>query len=294
MIVDVHVHHWPAGSFSDEFIADARRMRMAAVNLETDYAKYQASLPAGEKVVSIVFGGKARHSGMWVDDADIAAYVAQDPDHLIGFLSVDPTQPGWQDELREGHESLGLRGIKLLPMYADFYPQDSRLDPLWQYATTHRLPVLLHTGTTFVSKAPIHCTLPRHLDEVARNFPDVKIILAHLGHPYESETVAVIRKHQNLFADISALFYRPWQLFHSLMLVHEYNVWDKLLLGTDFPVTTVAETIAGLRSLADVKVDRFSLPAEQIEALIHRDTLALLGLEQALATTASITIGSAQ
>ncbi len=62
------------------------------------------------------------------------------------------------------------------------------------------------------------------------------------------------------------------------MLVQEYNVWDKILFGTDYPVTTVAETVAGLRSLVDVRIDRFSLPGEQIEQLINRDALALLGL----------------
>ncbi len=278
MIVDVHAHCWPPGSFTDEFIADARRMRASAVDLLTPYDRYVEHLPPGEDVTTIVFGGKARLSGIWVNDADVADYVAQAPDRMIGFLSVDPTQPGWEDELREGHERLGLRGIKLLPMYADFYPQDERLDPLWRYATRHQLPVLLHTGTTFVAKAPIDCTLPRHLDAVARRFPEVTMILAHLGHPYESETVAVIRKHPRLFADVSALVYRPWQLFHSLMAVHEYNVWDKLLLGTDYPVTTVQETVAGLRKLTGVNIAGFSLPAEQIERLIYRDSLALLGL----------------
>lgn len=278
MIVDVHAHCWPPGVFSAEFIADARRMRASAVDLLTPRERYCENLPAAEDVVTIVFGGKARLSGLWVDDGDVAAYVARDPERMIGFLSVDPTQEGWQEELRQGHEQLGLRGIKLLPMYANFYPQDERLDPLWAYASRHNLPVLLHTGTTFVSKAPLDCTLPRHLDEAARRFPDVKMVLAHLGHPYEAETVVVIRKHANLFADVSALVYRPWQLFHSLMLVHEYNVWDKLLFGTDYPVTTVNETIVGLRSLAEVKIDRFSLPAEQIERLICRDALSLLGL----------------
>jgi predicted TIM-barrel fold metal-dependent hydrolase len=278
MIVDVHAHCWPPGSFTEEFIADARRMRASAVDLLTPYDRYVEHLPPGEEVRTIVFGGKARLSGIWVNDADVADYVAQAPDRMIGFLSVDPTQPGWEEELREGHEALDLRGIKLLPMYADFYPQDERLDPLWRYATRHQLPVLLHTGTTFVAKAPLDCTLPRHLDAVARRFPEVTMILAHLGHPYETETVAVIRKHPRLFADVSALVYRPWQLFHSLMAVHEYNVWDKILLGTDYPVTTVEETVSGLRKLAEVNIGGFSLPAEQIERLIYRDALALLGL----------------
>lgn len=278
MIVDVHSHCWPRPDvFSASFQADARRMRLAPVDLVTRYEDYRAGT-GSEEVVSVVFGGKARLSGVWIDDADVAAYVAAAPDRLIGFMSLDPTQPGWEDEMRDGRERLGMKGIKLLPMYAGFLPQDERLDPLWRYAEQHDLPVLLHTGTTFVAVAPLECTLPRHLDVVACRFPAVKLILAHLGHPYEGETVAVIRKHPNLYADISALFYRPWQLFHSLMLVHEYNVWDKLLFGTDFPVTTVAETVAGLRSLCDVQIDRFRLPRERVEELIARDALALLGL----------------
>lgn len=280
MIVDVHSHCWPRlDCFSPAFQADARRMRLGPVDLVTKPEAYW-SATGGEDVVAVVFGGKARLSGVWIEDDEVAAQVAGDPSRTIGFMSLDPTQPGWEDEMRDGRERLGLKGIKLLPMYAGFYPQEERFDPLWRYAAKHGLPVLLHAGTTFVSAAPIDCTLPRHLDAVAIKHPDAKIILAHLGHPYEGETVAVIRKHPNVFADVSALFYRPWQLFHGLMLVHEYNVWDKLLFGTDFPVTTVAETVAGLRSLAEVRVDRFGLPAEQIERLIHRDALGLLGLER--------------
>ncbi|WP_165219642.1 amidohydrolase family protein [Aquisphaera insulae] len=278
MIIDVHAHCWPrADCFSPSFQADARRMRLSPVNLVTEYEAYRDGT-GGEDFVALVFGGKARLTGVWIDDQDVADYVARDPDRMIGFMSLDPTQHGWEAEMRDGFERLGLRGIKLLPMYAGFYPQDDRLEPLWKYAAAHRLPVLLHSGTTFVSGAPIDCTLPRHLDAVAIRHPDVKIILAHLGHPYEGETVAVIRKHPNLFADISALFYRPWQLFHSLMLVHEYNVWEKILFGTDFPVTTVAETVAGLRGLGQIRIDRFRLPAEEIERIIHRDALTLLGL----------------
>ena len=248
------------------------------VNLTVKYEEYQAKAPPD--VRTIVFGGKARLSGVWVDDVYVADYVAAHPDKLIGFLSVDPTQTGWQSELRDGYEVLGLRGIKLLPMYAGFCPNDEPLDRLWAYAQSHQLPVLLHTGTTFIAQAPIEFTLPRHLDSVAAKFPDVKIILAHLGHPYEGECVAVIRKHPNVYADISALHYRPAQLYHSLMLVQEYGVWDKLLFGTDYPFTNVNATIDGLRNLNDM-LDGTNLPRldmRQIDAMIYRDSLRLLGL----------------
>jgi predicted TIM-barrel fold metal-dependent hydrolase len=183
--------------------------------------------------------------------------------------------------MRDGHERLGLRGIKLLPMYAGFRPDDVRLDPLWKYAQKHGLPVLMHTGTTFVSQAPLECTLPRHADAAAIRFPEVKMILAHLGHPYEGECVATIRKHPNVYADVSALHYRPHQLYHSLMLVQEYGVWDKVLFGTDYPFTTVNASVDGIRKLNDM-VEGTKLPRldeKEIEAMIHRDTLGLLGLD---------------
>jgi predicted TIM-barrel fold metal-dependent hydrolase len=218
---------------------------------------------------------------MWVEDKHVAQYVAAHADALIGFLSVDPTRRKWKRELHEGHEELGLRGIKLLPMYAGFNPADEILEPLWKYAAKHKLPVLLHTGTTFISQAPLELTLPRHLDAVAIRHPEVKIILAHLGHPYEGECVVTIRKHPNLFADISALHYRPFQFFHSLMLVQEYGVWDKVLFGTDYPFTTVNATLADLRKINRM-VEGTNLPRldeSRIEEMINRDTLPLLGLE---------------
>ncbi|MDR3402564.1 MAG: amidohydrolase family protein [Chthoniobacter sp.] len=282
MIIDVHSHAWQfPQDFNDDFIRQAQRARAGQpVDLAVRYEDYAAS--ASGTVRTIVFGGKARLSGLWVDDAHVAAYVAQHPDKLIGFLSVDPTQPGWEREMQAGREELGLRGIKLLPMYAGFSPDDEKLEPLWQYAARHGLPVLLHMGTTFIAQAPLAFTLPRLIEPVALRHPEVKIILAHLGHPYEGECLVTIRKHENVFADVSALHYRPWQLFHSLMLAQEYGVWPKLLFGTDFPFTTVDASIAGLRGLNDMlegtKLPR--LDVAQIEAMIHRDSLKLLGLEK--------------
>ena len=206
MIIDVHSHTWLYPEhFTEQFRQQAAQTAKAnqELDLTVTYAAYRAGAQNCDK--TIVFGGKARLSGLWVDDQYVADYVNAHADYLIGFLSVDPTQDGWQQEMEYGHQELGLKGIKLLSMYAGFYPHDERLDPLWRYATEHRLPVLLHTGTTFVAQAPLDCTLPRHLDPVATRFPDVKVIMAHLSHPYEGECAVVIRKHPNVYADISAI-----------------------------------------------------------------------------------------
>ena len=281
MIIDVHSHAWQyPDHFTAQFRQQAAQVAKAdeSLDLTVTYDAYRAGAQRCDK--TIVFGGKARRSGIWVDDRYVAEYVAAHPETLIGFLSLDPTQDGWEHEMTYGHQELGLKGIKLLSMYAGFYPHDPSLDPLWHYAAEHNLPVLLHTGTTFVAQAPIDCTLPRHLDPVAIRFPQVKIIMAHLSHPYEGECVAVIRKHPNVYADVSAIHYRPFQLYHSLMLVQEYGVWHKLLFGSDYPFTTIDASIEGLYGLNKM-LDGTALPRldeRAIHALIHRDSLDILGL----------------
>lgn len=283
MIYDVHSHAWRyPDHFNDTFRAQAIRMRGYELDLTPSYESYLASArTAGAPVKTVVFGGKARLSGLWTPDRYVAEYCAAYPDQAIPFMSLDPTQDGWREEMIEGREHLDMRGIKLLPMYAGFYPQDPELDDLWRYASRNGLPVLLHTGTTFVDQAPLDCTLPRHLDAVAIKYPDCRIIMAHLGHPYEGETVAVIRKHPNVYADISGLHYRPFQLYHSLMLVQEYGVWNKLLFGTDYPVTTVDDTLRDLRGL-NAMLDGTGLPRldeTEMEGMIHRDAGEILGID---------------
>jgi predicted TIM-barrel fold metal-dependent hydrolase len=281
MIVDVHSHlfRYPE-HFSKDFVTQVRRARSGVeIDLTVRWEEYHAHAKQCDK--TIVFGGKAKLSGLWVPDQEVAAYVKDHADKLIGFLSVDPTQDGWQDELHQGHQDLKLKGIKLLSMYAGFYPNDRKLDYLWEYATRHRLPVLLHTGTTFVAQAPLDCTIPRHLDDVAIRFPNVKIIMAHISHPYEGECVVTIRKHPNVYADCSALHYRPFQLYHSLMLVQEYGVWDKILFGSDYPFTTVDASIEGVRQL-NCMLEGTSLPRldmAKMEQMFQRNTLDILEIE---------------
>ena len=99
MIIDVHSHAWsfPA-HFSDDFRQQARRAKAGEeVDLSVRFEDYAAL--ASEPVTTIVFGGKARLSGLWVDDRYVANYVAAHPDKLFGFLALDPTQPGWEEEL---------------------------------------------------------------------------------------------------------------------------------------------------------------------------------------------------
>ena len=130
-------------------------------------------------------------------------------------------------------------------------------------------------------EAPLRYAHPLLMDEVAIRFPELRIVMAHMGHPWWRETIVTIRKHPHVYADVSALFYRPWSLYEGMRLVAEWNVFDKLLFGSDYPIATPAETAAGLRRVNEpiAGTGLPAVPLTAIEAIIERDPLPLLGLE---------------
>jgi predicted TIM-barrel fold metal-dependent hydrolase len=142
------------------------------------------------------------------------------------------------------------------------------------------LPILFHAGTSFVSGTPLDYSRPIHFDAVAVDFPDLKMVLAHLGHPWEGETIATIRRHPNVYADLSALYYRPWQFYNSMRLLVEYRAEEKVLFGSDFPFTTTGDSLKGVRGLNAILAGSGlpAVPGDIIENIIHRNTLELLGL----------------
>ena len=179
VLVDVHSHYWEYPEhFSEDFKRQAIRARGdTEVDLTVRWEDYNASAEGCEK--TIVFGGKARLSGLWVPDNGRCGVCGDAAGKLIAFLSLDPTRPGWQDEMFEGHKDLNMKGIKLLPMYAGFYPNDrgsitcgstrrSRVTGAAPHGHHVRRP-----GSARLYGAPSH-------RRCRRRYPDVKIIMAHL------------------------------------------------------------------------------------------------------------------
>jgi predicted TIM-barrel fold metal-dependent hydrolase len=111
-------------------------------------------------------------------------------------------------------------------------------------------------------------------------FPDLTIIMAHIGHPWQVDALVVVRKHPNVWADVSGSVLRPWGHWNAMRMAAEWGVLDKLLFGSDFPASTPQETMARLRAVNDpIRGTALPpVPEEKIEEIIHRDSLALLGL----------------
>ena len=144
---------------------------------------------------------------------------------------------------------LGLVGCKLGPIYQDVDPLGPEFLRVCEALERLELPMLIHQGTTFARAGSLLQARPILLDEIALRFPELRIVIAHMGHPWFDETIAVIRRHPHVYADVSALVGRRWLLYQALVAAVEYGVAHKLLFGTDFPFFTARETIDGLRSV---------------------------------------------
>ena len=277
---NVHTHAWDQNlHMQPQTVREADLSRGYPLDLTVRFDAFLQDMQPFERVA--VFGLKARRTGYWVPDEYVAQFVGRAAEKLVGFASCDPTQPSHMDELRHAIEDLNLKGLKLGPIYAGFDPRDAICEPIYRYCQDRGLPILFHTGTTFNRDAPLGMSRPWLLDEVAIRFPELRIVMAHLGHPFFEECLVVIRKHPHVYADIAALYYRPWQFYNMLITAQEYKVMHKLLFGTDYPFTTGQESLAGVRSVNKIIGDA-SLPrvsAEAIEDILQRDAFALLGIE---------------
>lgn len=277
MLVDCHTHVWLAEEhLSEEFLHEAQRMRAEPIEIDCIPERHWQAMQGVDRAVVVAF--EAGHLGLHVPNRFVADYVHQHPDKLIGFASVDPYAASPVVDLEHAIHDLGLSGLKLAPTYQGIDPRDERCMAVWSAAARMHLPVLVHQGATFPRRAPLKYAHPEQLEDVLLACPRLKLWIAHLGHPWYEETFVLMRKQPNVYADLSGLWYRPWQYYNALRLAQEYGVLDKIFFGSDFPIATPEETLAGTRSINDMlagtRLPRIDETA--IEAMLNRDPFEVL------------------
>ena len=277
VIIDVHTH---VGEYlvhiSETFATQARAAWPEAPLGGSLDDHYRDALADVDRAVVLAFNAPA--SGYVVPNDYVAEYVARDPARLVGFGSVDPSDPGAVDELERMQGDLGLVGCKLGPIYQNVDPLSREFLRVCEALERLGLPMLIHQGTTFARAGSLLQARPILLDEIALRYPRLTIVIAHMGHPWFDETIAVVRRHPHVYADVSALVSRRWLLYQALVAAIEYRVEHKLLFGTDFPFFTARQTIDGLRSLTGSPFGPGlpEIPEQVVEDIIHRPTLELL------------------
>lgn len=283
MIIDIHTHLVDfEREFGQQLRDDLTRCGIPHDVWRYSEESYLEGTKAADKVV--VFGLKAAKTGWNVDNRRVADFVLQHAEKYIFFVSIDPSEPDCLDELKFYHLNMGCKGVKIGPIYQGVHPLDERFYGIYDYCEKNKLPIMTHMATTFSSGVPLDYARPVHMDQVACDFPGLKIVLAHLGHPWEGETLAIIRRQENVYADLSALYYRPWQFYNAMQLAVEYNCCNKILFGSDFPATTTQSSLDGLRRLNQIalKSQLPIIPESIIEAIIHRNSLEALNIDTSM------------
>jgi predicted TIM-barrel fold metal-dependent hydrolase len=291
MIIDVHTHlpTQEAAIPSGQERYDTKMRPDARVRMTNSFEDYIQAMKPVDKAFAF---GIARHpkggadlGGAMAPSQSVndmaAALAARYPDKVIGFMSVHPDDPRVMEEMERCVHELKLRGMKLGPNYQNFEPLGKPARRVYEYAQRNGLPIVFHQGTSPFPDAPLRYAHPLVMDEIAAAFPELKVVMAHMGHPWHADCIAVVRKHPNVYADTSAQFYRPWSMYNGIRLAYEWAITDKLLLASDWPVTTPQESIAGLRGFNQFarKHHLPEVPDEVFEGIINRNALELLGLE---------------
>lgn len=197
MIVDCHVNIWNDEDVRPLFREQMARIRPGGMELKADADTLHAAMAEVDR--AIVFAiGYGDSAGVQSEDATTAACVAKYPDKFVGFAYADPRRPDCLERLRFATGELGLKGVKYGPIYNGVPLDDPRMEPVYEHCVANDLPLTMHMGTTFGADAPLELGRPIHVDAVARRHPDLKMVLAHMGHPWFEECVAVIRKQPSL------------------------------------------------------------------------------------------------
>lgn len=191
-----------------------------------------------------------------VPNDHLAEVVAKEPDVFRGFGIVDPWQgKGARQEARRCKEELGLVGIgELNPARQHFFPNDPRFYPLWQTVSDLGLIVMFHSGyaasgsgTPGGGGVKLRYSNPMYIDDLAADFPDLKIICAHPGWPWESEALAVTLHKANVYLDLSG--WAPKYFSAEVLKYVNSRISDKVLFGSDWPALDVDRWLAEFQQL---------------------------------------------
>lgn len=277
MIVDVHTHLWERPEQLGDGTAQQLKAQMMQEPINASGWAYDQ---ATQKVdASFILGFESQYIGASISNEQVANYVKRRPNKYLGFAGIDPLAPNWQDKLKEAID-LGLVGVCFSPAAQNCHPTHTQAFKLYEKCQDLQLPILHHPGTHMATAAVMAFSRPYLFDEVGRCFPKLKLILSQLGHPWVDETIILLSKHPNFFADLSDISSRPWQLYNALLTAQQQNVTDSLLLGSDFPFSTPEQVIYNLYSVNHFTkgTDMPMIPRHVLSNIIERDTLTALGL----------------
>lgn len=279
MIVDLHTRIWESAATLGEAVALRLRQRRAQP-WHTTAAPFAAHAEATRPVgVAVLLGFESGLLDARIDADTVAGWVARSPERLLGFAGIDPTLAGVASKVQTAMDA-GLSGVTVSPSACDFHPHHTRAMELFEACEANALPVLVETLGPLAVQGVMEYGRPALLDEVARTFPKLHLIVGSLGDPWHAEAAALAGKHERVWLDTADVVLRPWALYGALLEAHARGVMDRVLLGSGFPFCPPERAILSIYSVNTLNQGTHlpGVPREQLRAVVERDAVSLLGL----------------
>jgi predicted TIM-barrel fold metal-dependent hydrolase len=284
-IIDFHVHLAKYESYTvncDELLASAYPTREEYEQYSKKYSNPKNFLQLmDEKGIDysvIIAEITPLTTGVSTNEM-VEAFCRESP-RLIPFCTLNPYQhPNMGNLLEDLILHHGFKGLKLYPPYNYFYPNDNFLYPLYAVAERLGIPVNFHTGSSIFANSRIKYGNPIYFDNIAVDFPDMKIIMAHGGRgPWHNEALNMIRLHKNVYIDVAGL--PPKKLIEYFPDLERFS--HKFIFGTDWP--TPAFNIVNMKaSPLDAKkniemIRNLNISQRAITNILGENAKQLLGL----------------
>jgi len=217
----------------------------------------------------------------------IGRYCKDHPELYLGFAGIDPNT-GTKSALAELDRCVndyGIVGLKFHPAYQNFFPNDKeRAYPIYEKCVEHGLPVLFHTGSTRMTRCTIRTCRPEFLDDVATDFPELRIIMSHYGWPWTEEALAVMWRHEHVYMDLSG--WMPTYIFaHQPAVFQHMNsvMPEKFVFGSDFPAISPQKWIDDFSQYAEKGLEwggkHRNFKQENLEKFFRTNAIKALNLE---------------
>jgi predicted TIM-barrel fold metal-dependent hydrolase len=230
------------------------------------------------KIGCVIFSVDERLTGRTqIPNDEVAAFAAENSDIMFAFASVDPMRgKAAVEEAKRLIAAGGIRGFKLHPPVQQFHPNDKLAYPFYEVINEAKLPLIFHTGHSGIGTGQrggggirLKYGNPMDIDDVAVDFPDMPIIMAHPSFPWQDEAISVCLHKPQVYIDLSG--WSPKYFPANLVQYANTLLKHKVLFGSDYPL------IAPDRWLADFQ--KLSIRDEVRPLILKENAMRLFGLE---------------
>lgn len=247
MIIDFHVHIGEHQMYSQSLLEYWRSMNPEDFNEQiTPDFLYRKLSNAGIDYAVIL--AEACEGVTGVVPNEYVAKFCSSRREFIPFAAINPNRErNPVKKLEEAIEKLGMKGLKLSPPYMYFYPNEKKIYPIYKRAQELEIPIIFHTGSSIFKGSRLKFAHPIYLDDIAVDFPELRIIQAHGGRGIWYETAYFLAKlHSNVYLDITGL--PPKNLLKYYPELEK--IQDKVIYGSDYPaIGDLKQNIEKIKSL---------------------------------------------